>query len=103
MPKNPIVSDLPELSEEQRRLFHMAFNEWMQICTEDDYRKLTVDLREQVAPGQICSVVSLIQACFARQELLADVPASLVQLLQARNWLRPSACGSSATGSAPIH
>lgn len=97
MPNQP--QTMPNrLSDEQRRQLHAAFNEWMQTCSEEDHSKLLVDLREQIAPGQICSIVSLIQACFARQSLLQELPASLVQLLRARNWQPVFSFSTSSAG-----
>lgn len=75
--------------EEQRFKFHATFNAWMTTCPEEDYLRL-MRLREQVAPGQVCSIVTLLRSCFADPALLAGLPASLIQLMQARNLLQAS-------------
>lgn len=92
---NPQV--LPVWTAEQRARAHQAFNRWMQACTEQEYEKL-MDLREQVAPGEVCSIVKLVQSCYARPELLAGLPASLVQLMRERNLPQPFAVASAAAG-----
>lgn len=86
-----------EWSEERRKALHSIFNEWMATCPAEDYQQL-MELRERIAPGQVCSIVSLIRSCFARSDWLADVPQSLLQLMRARNWLQPSVASTSSAG-----
>jgi len=80
--------------EEQRFKFHATFNAWMTTCPEEDYLRL-MHLREQVAPGQVCSIVTLLRSCFADPALSAGLPASLVQLMQERNLLQVSSAAPS--------
>lgn len=60
--------------EEQRFKFHATFNAWMTTCPEEDYLRL-MHLREQVAPGQVCSIVTLLRSCFADPALSAGLPS----------------------------
>ncbi|GKS73300.1 hypothetical protein AVME950_00410 [Acidovorax sp. SUPP950] len=92
-------SPLPSMDwgNEQRAGVHAAFNRWIASCTEDDYQKLMA-LREAVAPGDVCSIVKLVRACYARLELLEGLPASLVQLLQERNLPPPSSAAQAGEG-----
>lgn len=75
--------------QEQRMRLHAIFNQWMATCSEEDFQRL-MRLREQVAPGQVCSIVKLVRSCFARTDLQDALPASLLQLMQVRNWPRAS-------------
>ncbi|MBD9530872.1 hypothetical protein IB233_04375 [Comamonas sp. CMM01] len=86
-----------EWSQEQRKQFHVAFNHWLSISSEHDYLRL-MSLREQVAPGEVCSVIKLVRSSFARPDLSASLPASLIQLMQERNLLQASFAVTSAAG-----
>ena len=86
--------NLPPLDDEQRKLFHAIFNQWFADASEADYAQLDV-ARERYAPGQVCSMVSLVRGCFARPDLQADLPQSLVQRLREGNWLRPTSVSKS--------
>nr|WP_314710998.1 hypothetical protein [uncultured Comamonas sp.] len=77
---------LPQWNQDQRILFHTTLNKWLVVCSDDEYQNL-MNLREQVAPGQVCSFIKLIRSCFARPDLSGLLPASLVQLLQAGSLL----------------
>lgn len=90
-----MTSHLPPLDNEQRELFHAIFNEWFAGASETDYAMLEA-ARERVAPGQICSMVSLVRGCFARPDLMAELPESLVQLFRARNWPQADAASKAA-------
>ncbi|MCO8252167.1 hypothetical protein [Comamonas thiooxydans] len=79
-----------EWDKEDRRLI----NKWLLLCTDDDYAQLFA-LRERVAPGEVCSIVKLVRMCFAHQNWIDDLPASLVQLMQVRNLPQPSRVASS--------
>lgn len=81
-------------TQEQRMRMHDAYRKWVQCCTEPEYEQV-FNLREQIAPGRVCSIIKLARACLARQELLAGLPASLVQLMRERNLLPASSCVSS--------
>lgn len=81
-------------SEDQRMQMHDAYRKFVAMCTEQDYEAL-MRLREQVAPGQVCSIVTLISSCYQKPELLDGIPSSLVQLLKERNLPPPSAGASS--------
>lgn len=71
---------------QERRLFRSIFNEWvMTQASEEDWQQLE-QARERFAPNEVCSAVRLVRGCLARQEL----PQSLRQLLQERNW--PQSC-----------
>lgn len=74
---------------EQRARVHAAFHRWVSSCSEEDFQQLIL-LREAIAPGEVCSIVRLVRACYARQDLLDGLPASLVQLLRERNLPPPS-------------
>ena len=78
------------LNDDQRRLFHAALADWLLDAGEADFEAIEA-LREEIAPGEVCSMLRLIRTCFARPELQARVPAALVALLRERNLLRPAA------------
>lgn len=93
---NPItLTASTSWSAEVRMQLHAVFNAWISTCSAEDCQHL-MRLREQVAPGQVCSIVTLVRSSFARPGL--TLPASLVQLMQARNLLPLSSVGSSAAG-----
>ena len=76
--------------DQERRLFHSIFNEWvMAHASEEDWQQLE-QARERFAPNEVCSAVRLVRGCLARQELEQELPQSLRQLLRERNW--PQAC-----------
>lgn len=89
------TENLPALTDEQRKLFHSIFNEWLVNASEQDYAELEA-ARERHAPGQVCSMIRLVRGCLADQELIAVLPATLLERLRARNWLRPSVVAKSA-------
>ena len=71
---------------QERRLFRSIFNEWvMTQASEEDWQQLE-QARERFAPNEVCSAVRLVRDCLARQELAQELPQSLRQLLQERNW-----------------
>ena len=75
---------------QERMLFHSIFNEWvMAHASEDDWLQLE-QAREHFAPNEVCSAVRLVRRCLARRDLARELPQSLRQLLQERNW--PPAC-----------
>ena len=75
---------------QERRLFRSIFNEWvMTQASEEDWQQLE-QARERFAPNEVCSAVRLVRGCLARQELAQELPQSLRQLLQERNW--PQVC-----------
>ena len=75
---------------QERRLFRSIFNEWvMTQASEEDWQQLE-QARERFAPNEVCSAVRLVRGCLARQELAQELPQSLRQLLQERNW--PQSC-----------
>ena len=77
--------------DQERRLFHSIFNEWvMAHASEDDWLQLE-QACERFAPNHVvCSTIRLVRDCLARQELAQELPQSLRQLLQERNW--PQSC-----------
>lgn len=77
-------------SEEQRKLFHVAFNHWLSTADEADFDRLEA-LRAQIAPGEVCSMVRLVRSCLAQPDLLAGLPAALVQRLREQSLLQPFA------------
>jgi len=83
------------LSTAQRMAFHSIFNTWLAQASEKDYEQLDA-ARQAFAPNQVCSAVRLIQGCQADPALSQKLPATLVQLLQARNWPQPCAAESAA-------
>ena len=89
-----MTSFLPAIDDEQRKLFHAVFNEWFAEATETDYDLLEA-AREHVAPGHICSMLTLVRICFA-QDLKLELPETLVQRLQARNWPQAESVSKSA-------
>lgn len=93
---NPITLTAPSnWSADKRMQLHEVFNAWISSCSVEDCQRLMC-LREQVAPGQVCSIVTLVRSCFSSPGL--SLPASLIQLMQARNLLPLSSVGSSAAG-----
>jgi hypothetical protein len=85
-------------NDEQRRLFHVAFNHWISTADEADFDRLEA-LRARVAPGEVCSMVRLVRSCFAQPDLLADLPAALVQRLREQSLLQPCAAAPSHAGA----
>ena len=83
------------LSTAARKAFHSIFNTWLAQAGEGDYEQLDA-ARQAFAPNQVCSAVRLIQGCQADPELRQQLPATLVQLLQARNWPQLCAAESAA-------
>ncbi|PZP98313.1 MAG: hypothetical protein DI587_14800 [Variovorax paradoxus] len=81
-------------NEEQRKLFHVAFNNWLSTADEADFDRLEA-LRTQIAPGEVCSMVRLVRSCFAQPDLLAGLPAALVQRLREQSLLQPCAAAPS--------
>ena len=70
---------------QERMLFHSIFNEWLSRASDEDWQQLE-QARERFAPNEVCSAVRLVRRCLARQELVQELPLSLRQLLQERNW-----------------
>lgn len=87
--------DLPPLDDEQRKLFHAIFSEWFAGASEADYIQLDV-ARERYAPGQVCSMITLVRGCFAQPQLRSELPQTLTRLLRERNWPRPTVAAKSA-------
>lgn len=83
------------VSDEQRKLFHAAFNDWMSHATEVEFEQLE-QARDLVAPGEVSSMLTLVRRCLSQQDLVEKLPASLLQQLRERNWLRPSVVSKSA-------
>ncbi|WP_198970959.1 hypothetical protein [Xylophilus sp. ASV27] len=88
---------LPAWTTEQRLCLHDVFDRWVQSCAEQEYEKLMV-LRERIAPMEVCSIVRLVRSCYARPDLLADLPAGLTQRLREQRLLPPSSVASAAAG-----
>lgn len=93
----PKLEPLGDWGQEQRKRFHAAFNRWVADSSEQEYLRL-MSLREQVAPGEVCSAIKLVRSSFARPDLSDSLPASLIQLMQARNLLPASCAATSAAG-----
>ena len=93
----PSLELLGDWGQEQRKQFHAAFNCWVANSSEQEYLRL-MSLREQVAPGEVCSSIKLVRSSFTRPDISGLLPASLVQLLQARNLLPASFAATSAAG-----
>ena len=70
--------------------YFLALSVWLAVAGEAVFEAFEA-LREELAPGEVCSMVRLIRTCFARPELQARVPPALVALLRERNVLRPAA------------
>lgn len=83
------VIDLPTWTLEERAIFHRCFKTWCSQATNDDFDKLE-QLREQVAPGEVCSMVRLVRSGFRQPDLRDQLPAALVGLLQERRLLPAS-------------
>lgn len=98
--------DAPQLwsvrDAEQRKLFHQTMAEWMAMAEEADFERIEV-LREQLAPGEVCSMLKLMRLCLARSEFQAQLPEALVALLRARSLLRPCAVEPSPAAAAGRH
>lgn len=91
------LAPLGDWGTEQRKQFHIAFNNWLVSCQEQDYVHLMA-LREQVAPSEVCSSIKLVRSSFSRPDLRDSLPASLVQLMQERNLLPASSDATFAAG-----
>lgn len=78
------------LNDDQRKLFHKALADWMADAQEVDFDKMEA-LREEIAPGEVCSMIKLVRSCFAQPHLQARLPAALVALLRERSLLQPCA------------
>ncbi|RCW66241.1 hypothetical protein DES41_111199 [Pseudorhodoferax soli] len=85
-------------NEEQRKLFHVEFNDWINTAEEADFDRLET-LRAEVAPGEVCSMVRLVRSCFARPDLLAGLPTALVQRLREQSLLQLCAVSPSHAGA----
>ena len=79
------------LSTAARLAFHSIFSTWLAQASESDYEQLDAAL-QAFAPNQVCSAVRLVQGCQADPVLRQQLPKTLVQLLQARNW--PQLCAA---------
>lgn len=82
----PAVVDLPTWTAEERATFHSCFRTWCNQATNDEFDQLE-QLREQVAPGEVCSMVRLVRAGFRQPDLRDQLPAALIGLLQERHLL----------------
>ncbi|MCR6481049.1 hypothetical protein NU688_33165 [Variovorax sp. ZS18.2.2] len=81
-----VVGDRGKGDEEaQRKLFHAAFADWLSQASESDCNLLE-QARERVAPGQVCSMHSLVLRCSAQPDQATLLPESLTALLRERNW-----------------
>ena len=85
----PLATDV-----EERKRIHAAFNEWVCQANDEDFLQLE-QARERIAPHQVCSIVSLIRGCLAREDMAQSLPDSLRQLLKERN-LPPACAGAQA-------
>lgn len=91
------IQIVPHWSAAQRMDIHAAFTQWLMACDEQEYQRL-MELREKVAPGDVCSIIKLVRSCYARPDLLAGLPVRLVQLMRARCLSLPSADASAVAG-----
>lgn len=91
--------EAPAVTPEERKRFHAIFNDWLNEATEADWIELG-EARERFAPGEICSVVRLVNGCLARQELAERLPASLRARLQERHWPQADADAPATAGAA---
>lgn len=78
-----------ERDEQERRLFHQIFNDWLATATDEDFQQLE-EARSWFAAGQVCSAFTLVRRCLEHDGMQAQLPLSLRQRLQERNW--PQAC-----------
>lgn len=74
-----------QIDVEERTRFHAIFNSWLNHASDQDYEQLEL-ARDQFAPNQVCSAVTLVSGCMARKDLEQQLPASLRQLLKERSW-----------------
>jgi hypothetical protein len=82
-----MVINFPPLDVELLTLFNAAFNKLLHSG-------------HQVAPGQFCTVLTLIRGCFRHRVIRLDMPSSLVQLVRERTGPRLASLPSSfARGS----
>jgi hypothetical protein len=91
---------LPPITPEGRRVFHAVWLEWMTAVASTDEMDQVLQIHEQVAGNQICSMLSLVRACYAKPQELPQLPQSLRALLQAHRWLQIAACDATASISA---
>jgi hypothetical protein len=84
------------ITAEGRKLFHAVYEEWM-VCeaTEDEMEQLLAT-HDEVAQGLVCSMLTLVRVCFDEPQALSKLPASLVSMLQRRNWPQIAASAVSA-------
>ena len=80
-----ILPTTPSQDADERKRFHAIFNDWLSQASEEEFAQLN-EVRERFAPNQVCSVITLVRGCLTRQDLAADLPESLRQLLLMRNW-----------------
>ena len=78
------------LNDDQRKLFHAALADWLGQANEAEFDAIE-SLRDEIASGEVCSMVRLVRTCLARPDLQSRLPAALVALLRERNLLRPAA------------
>ncbi len=74
-----------ERDDQERRLFHSIFGNWLLSASDEDLDRLE-EARECYALHQVCSTVSLVRGCLQRPDLTPSLPQSLRQLLQERRW-----------------
>lgn len=71
---------------EERKRYHAIFNAWLIQASEAECQQFE-DVRDRIAPNEVCSVVSLLRRCLASQELMQLLPPSMLRLLwRERCW-----------------
>ena len=74
-----------KLNPNQRSRFHAMFERWLCSASDQEYQEFT-NLRELIAPGEVCSVVRIGLTCICDPVMINRLPASLREALIAENW-----------------
>ena len=74
-----------KLNPTQRSRFHAMFERWLCNATDQEYQEFA-NLRELIAPGQVCTVIQIALTCLRDPVMINRLPASLREALLAENW-----------------
>ena len=84
---NPKSNALAVIRSNQREEIHKVFNAWIDEGATDDEFAQYCSLRNKVAPGKPCSVVTVVRACASDRAYLSMMPQSLRLRLQKEGLL----------------
>ena len=74
-----------KLNPHQRTRFHAMFERWTCSASEQEYEEF-INLRELIAPGEVCSVIRIALTCIGDPVMINRLPASLREALKEENW-----------------